>query len=68
MQRGGISAEVYGQWNQKTQFIPKVIPKSDEVKAKLKERLLHAFMFNALSDNELEIVIDSIEEMKVFKD
>jgi hypothetical protein len=67
MQRAGISAEVYGAWNQKTEFVPKVISKSDEVKQKLKERLLHAFMFNALDENELEIVIDSIEEVEVCK-
>ena len=27
-QRAGVSAEVYGQWNQKGTFAPKVIPKN----------------------------------------
>jgi cAMP-dependent protein kinase regulator len=63
MQRAGVSAEVYGAWNQKGEFVPKVVPKSEEVKAKLKKRLLEAFMFNALEDNELDIVVDSIEEL-----
>jgi cAMP-dependent protein kinase regulator len=65
MQRAGISAEAYGAWNQKGDFIPKVIPKSESVRGKLKERLTKAFMFNALEENELEIVIDSIEEVNV---
>ena len=68
MQRAGVSAEVYGAWNQKGEFVPKVVPKGEEVKAKLKKRLLHAFMFNALDDNELDIVVDSIEEVQVCKD
>ena len=63
MQRAGVSAEVYGAWNQKGEFVPKAVPKSEEVKAKLKKRLLQAFMFNALEDNEFDIVVDSIEEL-----
>lgn len=35
------------------------------MKAKLTKRLLQAFMFNALDQNELEIVVDSIEEVHV---
>lgn len=27
-QRAGVSAEVYGQWNKKGDFKPKVVPKS----------------------------------------
>lgn len=64
-QRAGVSAEVYGQWNKKGDFIPKVVPKSQETKTKLKKRLLEAFMFNALDEKEFEIVVDSIEEVKV---
>ncbi len=45
--------------------MPKVIPKSEETKIKLKTRLLQAFMFNALDEKEFEIVVDSIEEIKV---
>jgi hypothetical protein len=29
-QRAGVSAEVYGGWNKKGDFKPKVIPKSEE--------------------------------------
>lgn len=64
-QRAGVSAEVYGQWNKKGDFKPKVVPKSQETRDKLKKRLLEAFMFNALEEKEFEIVVDSIEECKV---
>jgi len=63
--RAGVSAEVFGHHNKKEDFVPKVIAKSEEAKNKLKKRLLQSFMFNALDANELGIVIDAIEEVKV---
>ncbi len=47
-QRAGVSAEVFGQYNKKEDFVPKIITKTQETKAKLTTRLLQAFMFNAL--------------------
>lgn len=41
-----VSAEVYGQWNKKGAFVPRVVPKSEAVRAKLRKRLSQAFMFN----------------------
>ena len=64
-QRAGVSAEAYGKWNQKGDFKPKVIAKSAETREKLKKRLLQAFMFGALEEREFEIVVDSIEEVRV---
>ena len=64
-QRAGVSAEVYGDWNKKGNFKPKIVHKSAEVKEKLKNRLLQAFMFNALEEKEFEIVVDSIAEVKI---
>lgn len=34
-QRAGVSAEVYGDWNKKGDFVPKVIKKSPETVSKL---------------------------------
>ncbi len=42
-----------------------MIAKSAETKLKLKKRLLQAFMFNALDEKDFEIVVDSIEEVKI---
>ena len=42
--------------------------KSAEVKEQLKTKLLQAFMFNALDQNELNIVLDAIEEVRVQAD
>lgn len=62
--RAGVSAEVYGQWNKKEDFVPKVIEKSEQTKVALRKRLLQAFMFNALDESELSVVINAIEEVK----
>lgn len=63
-QRAGISAEVYGEFNKKEDFAPPVFPKSEEAKQVLKKKLLQAFMFNALEEAELAIVLDAIEEVR----
>ena len=39
-QRQGVSAEVYGQFNKKEDFVPKVVPKTDAQKQSISERLL----------------------------
>ena len=64
-QRQGVSAEVFGQHNKKENFVPPVFPKSAEAKQKLKAKLLQAFMFNALDEAELNIVLDAIQEVTV---
>lgn len=55
---------MYGAWNQKGDFKPKVVAKSAETKERLNKRLLSVFMFNSLDEKEYSIVIDSIEEVK----
>ena len=42
-----------------------VFAKSEEAKEQLKAKLLQAFMFNALDENELNVVLDAVEEVKV---
>ena len=61
-QRAGVSAEVFGEWNKKEDFQPPVHPKNEQTKNKLRNRLLQAFMFNALDQAELNIVVDAIQE------
>ena len=63
-QRAGVSAEVFGANNKKEDFVAPVVPKSDDVKQRLRKRLLQAFMFTALEESELAIVVDAIEEVQ----
>ena len=44
--------------------MPKVVKKGEATIQKLNARLLQAFMFSALDEVELKIVIDAIEEVK----
>ena len=61
-QRSSVSAEVYGLWNKKGIYKPKVIPKSQEQKERIRKRLNQSFIFQALDDNEKNIVIDAMDE------
>ena len=60
--RTSVSAEVFGKYNKKEEYVPYVVPKSQEVKDKIKQRLQMAFMFKALGEEELNVVVDAMEE------
>jgi cAMP-dependent protein kinase regulator len=60
--RIAVSAEVYGEFNTKKQFVPTFIKKTDDQKTQIKLRLLNSFLFNSLDRHDLEIVIDAMEE------
>lgn len=60
--RSSVSAEVYGKFNQKSDFKPKIVAKSSEQKERIRQRLSQAFMFSALDEHEQGVVIDAMEE------
>ena len=62
--RTSVSAEVYGIHNVKKPYVPRVIPKTEEQKNRIKEKCMQSFLFNSLDDKELKTVIDSFEEKK----
>jgi hypothetical protein len=47
--RQGISAEVFGQFNQKADYIPKVIAKSAVVKEEIKRLIEKSILFLSLN-------------------
>jgi cAMP-dependent protein kinase regulator len=59
--RVSISAEVFGKYENAMEYKPKVLPKSQENKDKIKNRLSQAFMFMNLDDNEMSVVIDAMD-------
>merc|ERR1719198_2523697 len=61
--RGSVSAEAYGAWNEKKAFSPPVIEKSDEQKERIKAVLMKSFMFQALEDKDLSTVIGAMKEV-----
>lgn len=63
--RGSVSAEAYGEWNKKVEYVPVVVPKSEEQKEHLKAVLGKSWMFANLDGKEFNIVVDAMEEMKL---
>lgn len=59
--RTSVSSEAYGRYHVKADYKPVVIPKSEAEKAKIRSTLLESFMFSALEENELAIVLDAIK-------
>ena len=64
-QRSSVSAEVYGNFNKKEDYKPKIVAKSELQKSRIKKRLEQAFMFSALDEKEKEIVINAMDERKL---
>lgn len=62
--RSSVSAEVYGQFYKKENFIPKVIKKSPSQLKRLSDVTSKSFVFNNLDENELNTVIDAIDERR----
>jgi len=59
--RQGISAEVFGQFNKKTDYEPKVIPKSTAIKEEIKRLIEKSILFQSLNKEDIGIVIDAME-------
>ena len=64
-QRSSVSAEVFGLFNKKEDFVAKIIPKSHEQKNAIRKKVIQSFMFNSLEDKDLETVIDAFFEVKL---
>lgn len=64
--RIAVSAEAYGEYNQKGDFKPVVHPKSEDQATSIRVRIINSFLFNSLESKELKIIIDAME-LKKFK-
>jgi len=63
--RRSVSAEAYGEWNQKKAFTPPTHPKSDDQKDRLEQTLLKSFMFSHLEKKDMETIIMAMEEVTI---
>ncbi len=66
-QRSSVSAEVYGVFNKKVDFVARVIPKTQEQKQRISDKVMQSFLFNSLDEKELTFVIDAFEEKRYVK-
>jgi cAMP-dependent protein kinase regulator len=60
--RQSVSAEAYGQWNQKKDFTPPSYPKTDDQKTRLKATLTKSFMFSELDAKDVETILMAMKE------
>jgi cAMP-dependent protein kinase regulator len=61
-QRSSVSAEVYGAFNKKEEFKPRVIPKDEEQKKRIRNKIGESFLFSSLEKNDMETVLGAFEE------
>lgn len=62
--RTSVSAEVYGLFNTKENFEPRVILKNETQMIRIKARISNSFIFNNLEQKDLETVIGAMEEKR----
>lgn len=63
-QRSSVSAEVYGLYNKKEEFKPRVIPKNEEQKNRILSKIGQSFLFSSLDKKEMDTVLGAFEEKK----
>lgn len=61
-ERTSVSAEAYGTWNQKKEFVPPVHSKSDSQKSRILAVLKESFLFSSLDATEVDVVINAMTE------
>jgi len=65
--RSGVSAEVYGMFHKKENFVARVIQKTPEQIQRIKSSVIHSFLFGNLEPKDLEVVINAMEEKRYKK-
>lgn len=60
--RGSVSSEAHGKYNQRSSYVPVVIPKTDEQKDRVLAVLEKCWMFNGLAAADKRTVVDSMQE------
>jgi len=62
--RQSVSAEAYGQWNQKKAFTPPKYEKSAEQTQRLNSTLSKSFMFADIEKSDMDIILMAMKEMR----
>ena len=65
--RCSVSAEAFGMHNKKEDFKARIVPKDQEAKDAILEKISMSFMFSGLDEAEKQVVVDAMEEKKTFK-
>jgi cAMP-dependent protein kinase regulator len=60
--RASVSAEAYGQWNQKKAFTPPSYPKTPEQTERLNTTLMKSFLFSELEKADMDSILSAMKE------
>lgn len=56
-----MSAEVYGHYNKRENFVPRVIPKDEDTRHLIDNLLSKSFLFRHLQPDEKSIIVDAMD-------
>ena len=62
--RVSVSAEAYGFYHKKENFVPKIIPKNEDQMNRIKGKIISSFIFSSLDKKDLDVVINAMEEKR----
>lgn len=62
--RGSVSAEAYGKWNQKTEFVPPVIDKDAATKKRIRAAIAKSLIFRGVDKRDQEVIVDAFSEQR----
>lgn len=65
--RQSVSAEAYGEWNKKTDFVAPVYEKTPEQKQRIQDILDNSFLFSSLDVEDIDVVLAAFKEVSVKK-
>eukprot|EP00440_Ansanella_granifera_P047581 gb/GFBE01051537.1/.p1 GENE.gb/GFBE01051537.1/~~gb/GFBE01051537.1/.p1 ORF type:complete len:406 (+),score=131.60 gb/GFBE01051537.1/:1-1218(+) len=63
--RGSVSAEAYGAFNQKKEFVPPFYEKTEEQEARIRAVLDKSFLFNSLGKEDLKVILGAFVEKTI---
>jgi cAMP-dependent protein kinase regulator len=63
--RNSVSAEVYGAHNSRGNFKAKIVPKSSETKALIRDLLSKSILFSNIEDRDMETIVGAMEIKQV---
>ena len=62
--RPSVSAEAFGAWNKKTEFVARFFEKTLQQTEAIVDKLSCSFMFSALGDSDRDIVVNAMDERR----
>lgn len=59
--RSSVSAEAYGNFNKSEKYVPKVVPKDEKTKLRIRNKMRNTFIFKTVDREQQDILIDAMD-------